>query len=241
MGCFQKLRKLIFSKKRGKREEDNLNLLARIEEFQRKLEQKDATICRLEKTLEEKNIEKELVKATLLGKVTDLEIQMKKECLAAVKVELKLLLKIWELCEVFQQSHLDKKNCEMKLRNREAESENMQALLNGRIKELEKGIEGHRVMREQEKKEEKCAENGQLVEETMQELVEDVMKKDESVQETVQEQVENVMKKEELFLLADEEESEQNPHHFSLWKKMMIVTGGLLVGLVVFALARIDI
>ena len=119
--------------------------------------------------------------------------------------------------------------------------ENMQALLIGRIKDLEKELEGHRVMTEQEKKEEKCAGNGQLVEETMQELVEDVMKKEESFQETVQEQVENVMKKEELFLLADEEESEQNPPHFSLWKKMMIVTGGLLVGLVAFALARIDI
>ena len=124
LGCFQKLRNIIFSKKRGKREEDNLNLLARIEEFQRKLEQKDATICRLEKTLEEKNIEKELVKVTLLRKVTALEIQMKKECLAAVTVELKLRFKVRELCEEVEQSHLDKKNYEMKLRDREAESEN---------------------------------------------------------------------------------------------------------------------
>jgi len=240
MACFRKLKKLIFSKKRGKREEEKLNLLARIEEFQRKLEEKDATICRLEKTLEEKNIEEELVKVTFLGKATALEIQMKKERLAAVQVELKLLFKTTELYEEVEQSYLDKENYEMKLRDREAESKNMQALLNGRIKELEKELEGHRVMRQQQKKEEKCAENGQLVEETIKELVEDVMKKEEIVQETVQEQVENVMKREELFLLADEE-SEQNPPHFSLWKKMMIFTGGLLVGLVAFALARIDI
>ena len=240
MACFRKLKKLIFSKKRGKREEEKLNLLARIEEFQRKLEEKDATICRLEKTLEKKNIEEELVKVTFLGKATALEIQMKKERLAAVQVELKLLFKTTELYEEVEQSYLDKENYEMKLRDREAESKNMQALLNGRIKELEKELEGHRLMRQQQKKEEKCAENGQLVEETIKELVEDVMKKEEIVQETVQEQVENVMKREELFLLADEE-SEQNPPHFSLWKKMMIFTGGLLVGLVAFALARIDI
>ena len=209
MGCFQKL-KLIFSKKRGKREEEKLNLLARIEEFQTKLEQKDATICRLEKSLEEKNTENELVKVTLLGKLTALEIQMKKESLAAVQVELKLRFKNRELCEEVEQSHLDKKYYEMKLRHREAESETMQALLNGRIKELEKELDEHRVMK-QEKKEEKCAENGQLFEETMQELVEDVTKK------------------EDLFQLTDEEESEENPTHFSFWRK---ITGVVLVGLV---------
>jgi len=170
MGCFQKLRKMIFSKKRGKRvtkdessEEDKLNLLECIKELQRKLEQKNATICGLEKTLEDKNIEKDLVEATLHGKILDLEIQRKKECLAAVNVELQLYLKIRELCEKIEQLDLDKKNFEMKQREREAESENMEAVLNGRIKELEKQLEGYRVMREQEKKEERCAENGQML------------------------------------------------------------------------------
>jgi len=170
MGCFQKLRKMIFSKKRGKRvtkaessEIDKLNLLERIKELQRKLEQKDATICGLEKTLEDKNIEKDLVEATLHGKILDLEIQRKKECLAAVNVELQLHLKIRELCEKIEQLDLDKKNYKMKLQEREAESENMEAVLNGTINELEKQLEGYRVMREQEKKEESCAENGQML------------------------------------------------------------------------------
>jgi len=170
MGCFQKLRKLIFSKKRGKRvtkgessEEDKLNLLEHIKELQRKLEQKDATICGLEKTLEDKYIEKDLVEATLHGKILDLEIQRKKECLAAVNDELQLNLKIRELCEKIEQLDLDKKNYEMKQRERETESENMEAVLNDRIKELKKQLEAYRVTREQEKKEERCAENGQML------------------------------------------------------------------------------
>jgi len=64
---------------------------------------------------------------------------------------------------------------------------------------------------------------------------------EESVEETMQELVEDVTKKEDLFQLTDEEESEENPPHFTLWQKMKIVTGGVLVGLVAFALAMIGI
>jgi len=127
------------------------------------MEQKDATMCGLEKILEEKNIEKEEVEATLHEKIMDLEIQRKKECLAAVNAELQLRFKIRELCEKVLQSNLDKKISERKQRESDAKSENMEAVLNGTIKELEKQLEGYRVAREQEKKEERCAENGQMV------------------------------------------------------------------------------
>ena len=150
-------------KKGESSEEDKPNLLERIKKLQRKLEQKDATICGRKKTLEDKNIEKNLLEATLYGKILDLEIQRKKECLAAVNVELQLHFKIRELCEKIVQSELDKKNYEMKQLEREAESENIEAVLNGRIKELEKKLKEYRVTREQEKNEETCAENGQML------------------------------------------------------------------------------
>ena len=113
--------------------------------------------------MEDKNIEKDLVEATLCWKILDLEIQRKKECLAAVNVELQLHLKIRELCEKSEQLELDKKNCEMKQLEREAESENMEDVINSRIKELKKQLEGYRVTREQEKKEERFAKNGQML------------------------------------------------------------------------------
>ena len=103
MGFFRKFKKLKFWTKRGKRvekseskkedlepnlklgssehvepklngEEDvELNLLEHIEELRRKLEEKDATICGLQKIVEEQNIEREQVEATLRGRVTALE------------------------------------------------------------------------------------------------------------------------------------------------------------------------
>jgi len=57
----------------------------------------------------------------------------------------------------------------------------------------------------------------------------------------LQELVKDLTQKEELFQLTGEEEIEENPPHFSLWRKMKIVTGGVLVGLVAFAHAMIDI
>ena len=285
-------------KKDESSEEDKLNLLERIEELQRKLEQKDTTICHLEKTLEEKNIEME---ATLHGKIMELEYQRRIERLAGWNKELKLHLKISELRKKVEKSDLNMKNYEMKQRERDAESENMEAVLNGRIKELEKQLEGYRVTREQEKKEERCAGNGQMLD-TLNPVINRVQKErqeaasesqdtlghlyimgacerenveapivpeaplhqdmplvpqglvdskktkqlveekhEESVEETMQELVEDVTKKEDLFQLTDEEESEENPPHFTLWQKMKIVTGGVLVGLVAFALAMIGI
>jgi len=88
------------------------------------------------------------------------------------------------------------------------------------------------------------------VEETLREIVEDRTEKEEllqlkdeeeSVEETLQELVEDVKEEEKLFEQTDEEESEENPPHFSLWRKMKIVIGGVLVGLVAFALAMIEI
>jgi len=109
--------------KRGKRarkdassEEDKRNLLARIEELERKLEEKDATICGLEKILQEKNMEMEEVEVTLNGKIMELNRQRKIERLAGWNEELKLHLKIGELRAKVVQEKLDKINYERKQR-----------------------------------------------------------------------------------------------------------------------------
>ena len=124
MGFFEKFKKRKFWKKRrdrGKKGESNKedvepNVLERSVELQKKLEEKDATICGLEEILQEQNIQRAQVEATLRGQIKELEKKVKEEYDATLTLEIKLLLRIRDLRLKLEETDSDKKEAESDLR-----------------------------------------------------------------------------------------------------------------------------